>query len=417
MRCNRGQGTVEYLAVVLLVSVVLGGGATAAAATGAGADIATAVPHQVMRALCIVTHGDCERDRAPCDVATSTESRSWSAGVSVLRIGRDRVLVVDHRSDGKVVVTLTDTRSGGLQATRGGGVRIERGKRRLSLGGAATASAIAELGNAKTWVLPDDERTVDAFVAALRSGGSLRAPDQDVRVRDVNIAVSASASGAGGTTAGSATLHGSGGVRTDRVSGTTTYFLDGGADGVIDLSKTFAGMSAGASGEAGASAGLALTVDRDGRWVDLAVIASGELSAAGRLPMGSGPIADTLNVPTSAGRRWAAEAHLDLNDPGNLAAAHAALDRTLAVPPHPREAAAAIAALARRVDERAVIDVRTYALDRTREGFAVDAGNGLAAVAGSHESSTEHTRLIAARTRGLDGQWRGRADCLKEART
>ena len=54
MRSDRGQGTVEYLAVVLLVAVVVGGGATAAAATGAGADIATAVPREVIRALCIV---------------------------------------------------------------------------------------------------------------------------------------------------------------------------------------------------------------------------------------------------------------------------------------------------------------------------------------------------------------------------
>jgi hypothetical protein len=413
MRSDRGQGTVEYFAVVLLVGLVLGGGATAAAATGAGADIATAVPHQVMRALCMVTHGDCERDRAPCDIASSRESSSWAVGVSVLRIGRSRVLVVDHRSDGKVVVTLTGTWSGGLQATSGTSVRIERGRRRLSLGGSATASAVAELGNAKTWVLPDDERTVNAFVAALRSGGSVRAPDQDVRQRDVAIAVSAAG---GHAIAGTATLHGSGGVRTDRVSGTTTYFFNGGADGVLDVSKTFAGVSAGASGEASATAELTLTVDREGRWVDLAVIVSGDISASARLPTGAGPVADALNVPTSGGRRWLAEAHLDLNDPGNLAAAHAALDRTRAFPPHPREAAAAIAALARRVDERAIVDVRAYTLDRTGDGFALNVGNGLTAVAGSHDSSTEHTRLIAARTRGLDGQWHGRADCLKEAR-
>src|SRR3954471_21448940 len=109
MHHARGQGTVEYLAVLLLIVLVLGGG-TAAAATGAGADIATAVPHQVMRALCIVTHGDCERGRAPCDIVSLTESSSWGAAVSGLHIGRSRVLVVDRRSDGKVVVTLTDTR-------------------------------------------------------------------------------------------------------------------------------------------------------------------------------------------------------------------------------------------------------------------------------------------------------------------
>jgi len=75
MRSARGQGTVEYLAVVLLVAFALGGG-TAAVASAAGADIATAVPHEVLRALCIVSGGDCDRDRAPCDVDTNTKSRS-----------------------------------------------------------------------------------------------------------------------------------------------------------------------------------------------------------------------------------------------------------------------------------------------------------------------------------------------------
>jgi hypothetical protein len=414
MRSDRGQGTVEYLAVVLLLGVVLGGGATAAAATGAAPGIATAVPHQVMRALCIVTGGDCDRDRAPCDVASSTASSSWSAGVSVLRVGHSRVLVVDRRSDGTVAITLTSTPSGGLQTISGADARIERRRRRLSLGGAATASAIAELGAAKTWVLPDDDPTVAAFVAALGRGDDVRAPDQDVRSGDLEIAVSTSRSAQAAT--GTATLHGTGGVRTDRVSGTTTYFLEAGADAVLDLSTTFAGIGVAASGRAAGAAQLALTVDRDGRWVDLAVIATGEATGSARLPSGAGPLAEALNVPTSGGRRWIAEAHLDLNDAGNLAAAHGAVNRLLAIPPAPRAAAEAVANLARRVDERAVVDIRAYALDATRDGFSLQVGNGLAALAGSHESSTENTSLIAARTRGLDGQWRGRADCLKEAR-
>ena len=75
MRSARGQGTVEYLAVVLLVAFALGGG-TAAVASAAGADIATAVPHEVLRALCIVSGGDCDRDRAPCDVDADSRARS-----------------------------------------------------------------------------------------------------------------------------------------------------------------------------------------------------------------------------------------------------------------------------------------------------------------------------------------------------
>src|SRR4051794_41953639 len=90
MRSARGQGTVEYLAVVLLVAVVAGGG-TAAAAQAAGADIATAVPHELLRALCIVTAGDCDRDRAPRDVATNTPASRWDGGGVVFPVGPRRV--------------------------------------------------------------------------------------------------------------------------------------------------------------------------------------------------------------------------------------------------------------------------------------------------------------------------------------
>jgi hypothetical protein len=417
MRTDRGQGTVEYLAVVLLVGVVLGGGATAVAATGAAPDIATAVPHQVMRALCIVTHGDCDRDRAPCDVASSTTSSVWSVSVAVVRIGHGRVLVVEHRSDGTTAVTLTDSPSAGVQTIDGAAARIERGRRRLALGGAVTASAVAALGHGMTWVLPEGA-DVEGFVIALRQGADVRAPDQEVRRGDIEIAASASrgaAEGITGSAAGAATLRGSGGTLTDRVSGTITYFLEAGADAVLDLSASFRGLRAAATGQAGGAARLALTVDRDGRWVDLAMTATGDLSASARLPEGSGPIADALDVPSAGGRRWVADAHLDLSDPQNLAAAHAVVDGLLAIPPAPRAVGAAVADLARRIDSHAVVDVRAYALDRTSSGFSLHVGDGVG-FGGSHESSTESTRLITARTRGLDGQWRGRPDCLKEAR-
>src|ERR1700750_611102 len=106
MHHARGQGTVEYIAVLLLVTLVLGGG-TAAASSGAGADITTAVPHQVMRALCIVTGGNCDRDTAPCVTGSATDAKSWSATVAVVRLGHGRVLVRERRSDGTETVTLT----------------------------------------------------------------------------------------------------------------------------------------------------------------------------------------------------------------------------------------------------------------------------------------------------------------------
>jgi hypothetical protein len=417
MRSERGQGTVEYLAVVLLVAVVLGGGTTAAVASGAGADVATAVPHQVLRALCIVTRGDCDRDRAPCDVESRTASRTWSATIAVVRLGHSRILVVERRSDRKVVVTLTTAPSAGLETIEGAAARIERGRRRLSLGSAVTASAVAEVGHGKTWILPN-VAAAQAFVAALERGDEGRTPDQEVRRGEADLGVSASRA-AGDSIAGNAvataTLRGAGGIRTDHVTGEETYFLEGGADAVLDLSARLRSLRASASAQAGGAAQLALTVDRNGRWVDLALLANGDLSAAARLPSSAGPVADALNVPTSGGRRWVAEAHLDLNDPANLAAARGLVAALRSIPPAPLRVRDTAAELARRIEDRAVLDVRAYALERTANGFELHVGDGVG-VGGGHETSTEHTRLIAASTRGLDGQWRRRVDCLKEAR-
>jgi hypothetical protein len=412
MRSARGQGTVEYLAVVLLVALAMGGG-TAAAARATDTDLATAVPHQIRRALCIVTGGDCDRDRAPCDVATATTSRSWGVGVAVFRVGHGRTLVVERRSDGSYVVTLTTAPSLGLESTGGAHVRIDRGRRRLSLGGVATASVMARLGHGQSWVLAD-KGAARSLVADLERGDGVRVADQTLR--DATVVFGATVSrGAGGAVNAALTLSAGAGVgeRVDRATGAHTYFLGAGAEATLELTAGLRGLIGSAQGTLDGDAELALTVDRGGRWTDLAIVGTGDASGAVTPPKAAGPLVDALGVPTRGGRRWIAEAHLDLSDPGNGAAAHALVDALLAGRPAATRDAAVD--LARRVREQAVVDVRTYALDRTSSGFDVNGGDGAAGLRAAHESSTEKTRLIAARTRGLDGQWRSRDDCLKEA--
>jgi hypothetical protein len=66
--------------------------------------------------------------------------------------------------------------------------------------------------------------------------------------------------------------------------------------------------------------------------------------------------------------------------------------------------------------DAAVIDARTYAIDDDTRG----AEGRIAAelqIGGKYQTSTEKARLVAATTRGIDGQWRVRDDCLKEATT
>jgi hypothetical protein len=414
MRSARGQGTVEYLAVVLLVALVMGGGTVAAART-TDTDLATAVPHQIRRALCIVTGGDCDRDRAPCDVATDTMSSTWGVGIAVLRVGHGRALVVERRSDGSYLVTLTKAPSAGVESIGGAHVRIDSGRRRLSVGGAVTASAVASLGHGETWVLPD-ESAARALVTALERGDDVRPADQELHEATLVLGATASRGTGGNVTANATgTVSGEAGVgeRVDRATGTHTYFLRADAAATVELTAGLRGLTGSATGTLDRDVQLALTVDQTGRWTDLAVVGSGDASGALSPPRGADRLTDALGVPTAAGRRWTAEAHLDLSDAGNSAAAHALVDALLGV--RPAAARQAAAELARRVREQAVLDVRTYALDRASSGFDIGGGDGVAGLSATHERSTENTRLIAARTRGLDGLWRRRDDCLKEA--
>src|SRR3954451_381074 len=413
MRSARGQGTVEYLAVVLLVALVIGG-ATAAAARATDTDLATAVPHQIRRALCIVTGGECDRDREPCDVASDTTSSSWGVGVAVFRVGYGRALVVERRSDRSYLVTLTKAPSVGVESIGGAHVRIEGGRRRLSVGGATTASVVASLGHGKSWLLRD-EGAAPALVARLERGDDVRAADQDLREATLVLDASASRDAiARMAVSGPATVSGTTAVgeRIDHATGAHTYFLRAGADATLELTASLRGLTGSAAGELDGDVQLALTVDRNGRWTDLGVVGTGDASGAASPPRSASRLVDALGVPTGAGRRWTAEAHLDLTDPRSGAAAHALVGALLDV--RPAAARDAAAELARRVRARAVVDVRTYALDRTSSGFDVEVGEG-AGFSAAHDSLTEKTRLIAARTRGLDGQWRSRDDCLKEA--
>ena len=66
--------------------------------------------------------------------------------------------------------------------------------------------------------------------------------------------------------------------------------------------------------------------------------------------------------------------------------------------------------------DAAVIDARTYAVDDETSRRRGPRRSG-AQIGGKYQSRTEKARLVAATTRGLDGQWRVRDDCLKEATT
>jgi hypothetical protein len=269
----------------------------------------------------------------------------------------------------------------------------------------------AAYAHGRTWIVPS-EAAAKRLAAAIRDDAPL--PPADVDGHDLKVEASAGTS-AGGVANVSGGLHAAlgGGVQTDRTSGNTTYVFTAGVGGEAGASVQGANAKASVSGSDGDR--YALTVAPDGRWLDLAAVRTGALSARADLPPEVGPMADALDVPTRGGRRWVTESHLDLTEAGNLAAARA-LVAHLEDPVHPAGIPAAIAAFSRRLHDNAVVDARTYALDQETLGAEGHVGAELS-LGGKFEKSTENTRLIAATTRGIDGRWRVRNECLQEART
>jgi hypothetical protein len=136
---DRGQAGVDYVGVLLLVTVVLG--AVALVADGAG--IPQAVDHQLLRALCVVRGGECEQDRAPCPVRSDRRDDSVSARILVFHVGADKTLIREERSDGTVAVTVAYGKQAGLEVSGGAHLEVALGRGGLGLGGELTAAAVA----------------------------------------------------------------------------------------------------------------------------------------------------------------------------------------------------------------------------------------------------------------------------------
>ena len=145
------------------------------------------------------------------------------------------------------------------------------------------------------------------------------------------------------------------------------------------------------------------------------MIETGSLAGSIDLPARLQPVAGLLELPSRGRRAWVTETHLDLTDAESLAIAGHAL-RALRDPAlRVGDAVAISAALERRLAERGVVDARTYALEGERYGGELDAGVGGLGAGIDVEAGRESARLVTAVTRGIDGQWRRREDCLAAA--
>jgi hypothetical protein len=413
---DRGQAGVDYVGVLLLVTVVLG--AVALVADGAG--IPQAVDHQLLRALCVVRGGECEQDRAPCPVRSDRRDDSVSARILVFHVGADKTLIREERSDGTVAVTVAYGKQAGLEVSGGAHLEVALGRGGLGLGGELTAAAVAMRERGYTWVLRDG-RAADALMGRLGVGaGKLdaqiargRVPPPTQRYRHGGLASRGSASA--GTVA-RATLGLSSqdvaGVRIDASTGRRTLYVQRTVEGSVSLTHGVAGATGGRM----ARERYAVTYDDAGRPVDLMVVTTGTYRGSFDLPARLQPVAGLLSAPTGHVRTYVEETHLDLTDPESLRVARAFLEQVRhpgAV--HAGAAVAIAAALRRRLDAVGVVHARTYDADERRYG--VDGSVGVEAVqlGASLSRTLLDAHLVAAATRGLDGVWRKRADCLRRA--
>lgn len=419
---ERGQATSDYVAAVLVVAVATLGAGAAARSVGAG-DVAGAVQRQVARALCVVGRGSCEVDRLPCVVAQRRTTDTASLTVAFLRLGHERVLLREERSDGTVAVTLVDRAKPGVVAGLGAHGRLRLQGRSLTVGGELSAAAVAVLGTGRTWILPDAraaddllERVRSLRPSALRGHGRAGRGRHDARAELLPPADQAfsdrglSVSAAGTLLGAQASLEAEDvfGTRTDRRSGQVTAY--------VRRRNALVGSVATLSRAGDRSEQYAVVLDRGGRPLDLVVLDSG----TGTAPRQVGVRAPGVGTTGSArgyraeGRLWTTETHLDLTDPDNLAAARSFLAQVRAPSPRLGDVVRVSDALRRRLDERGVVHARTLELSTSGVGMGAGVALGLE-VGGEVEHAVQSARLVEAATRGPDGVWRRRDDCLTRA--
>ena len=396
------------------MTVVLG--AVALVADGSG--IPTAVDHQLLRALCVVRGGECEQDRAPCAVRSDRRDDAVSARILVFHVGADKTLIREERSDGSVAVTVSYGEQGGLEVSGGAHLGVSLGRGGVGLGGELTAAAVATRERGYTWVLRDG-RAADALVKrlgvgpgkldALIASGRVPAPTQ----RYLHGGLASRGSISGGTLPGGTLGLSSqdvAGTRTDASTGRRTFYVQRTVEG--SLSLTYGGASA--TGARTDRERYAVTYDAAGRPVDLMVLGTGIYRGSFDLPTRLQPAVGLLSAPTGHVRTYVEETHLDLTDPESLRLARAFLEQVR----HPNlvhggAAVAVAAALRRRLDEVGVVHARTYDADQRRYGIDGSVGVEGVQLGASLSRTLLDSHLVAAATRGLDGVWRVRHDCLE----
>jgi hypothetical protein len=402
-RSQRGQGTVEYVAILTLVALVLAAAVAGAAAFAPG--VGNAVVGQVRHALCIVAGRACEEQVAarPCVMRTARDERRESVSLGFVELGAGRVVLRERLSDGKLRLTVLHRGRAGVTAGFGSSTRVRVGGVEVDVGAHAQGTVAGLVGGGQVFEVrtaaeadaivrrlrAEGSPTLDAVRRLVRRGGT---PAADATLAEggfdagVDLELSAGEAKAGASGGGENVL----GRRVDRRTAETTWYLR------LDRElPVFADALLGdASGELDGDALLSVTMDREGRPTELAALVGGHARAGAAVETGASATAGTA--------RWEAEARVGLADP-EVAAALRAWRSSPA-------SGEAVLGLGRALRDRARIDVRRYAREASSDGDGVDAGMGVRAGV-EWGRDREATRLLSAVTRPPGGLWERRLDC------
>jgi hypothetical protein len=399
---------VDYVALVAVLAIVFG---AAAAIWVDPSGIGGAVTRAFARGLCIVSGGICDADLQPCVVASEQRSKGWHVNLVVARLGNDSVLLREERSDGSVALTRMTSSSGGPDVGLSADAHLNLRGVALAAGGGLRAAALGEDGQGATWVV-QGAAAADRLQALIASGAkSLPRPATTYGEWGYHEDVGAQAS--------RGRVSASLGYATDYRHGTQTELATGRRTISLHKGEGFSGSLAFGPAQAGDGAAshderYAVTLDRDGTPRELVVTATGELKGSVDLPPRLAQVAGYLEVPTSGDRIWASETHLDLGDPDALRAARGFVDELQ----HPKVYIGSLhtptGELRRLLDERGMTEARTFAVDSSDQGAGGDLAVGIK-VGGAYDVGRQRTRLVAATSRGPDGVWHRRDDCLGAA--
>ncbi len=403
LRHDLGQASIDYVTVLAVTGVALAAGTGVAMAKAPA--FAGAVTGQMVRALCIVTGGDCDRDRAPCVVGSNEKTTSLGGRVLVVRLGATRTALVAERSDGKVDVTLTD----GLEAG------VDR-----SLGREARLAAMVKAKGGMSWTvgsLKEAQELIDRvgsvsseLLRSVDDGDVVSDPDEVSLEAGLSIKLSSDvkASRVGGKVALSRDMLG--GARYNRRTGHAVIYLKNAEAIALALETGTPIGKAEAGGDAGRSTVMALELDRNGQPVDLMMLESGDYAGSFSLPGVASEVAGYLGVPSRLARRYEVERHLDLTRPENRRPTEAVIAAALGFEMVMSGVQQLVPTqlLAERLFQNGTVHTRTYEVDRTssQKGFS------FVVVDGAKEKHEVTSRLLAAMTRGPDGVWQERTDCV-----